>query len=61
MLAELARRFGEPPLYARIDMLADAAGAPRLLELEAVEPCLYFNVEPDAAERMADAVLLEAG
>jgi hypothetical protein len=53
----LRRRFGAVPLYARVDMLRDGAGAPVLVELEAVEPCLYLAAAPSAAGRLAEAVL----
>ena len=47
-----------PPLYARVD-LADSARGERLqlLELELIEPSLFFQHAPAAAERLADAVL----
>jgi hypothetical protein len=57
VVAELARRFETTPLYARVDMLAGQDGDPILLELEAVEPSLYFEQAPGAAERFADALL----
>lgn len=37
----------EPPLYARVDVVRDAAGQPRLMELELVEPDLYLDLAPD--------------
>jgi len=57
VIEHVADRFGETPLYARVDMLTDARGAPVLLELEAVEPALYLSTTPGAAERLADAIL----
>jgi len=57
VIGYMAERFGEAPLYARVDMLTDAGGAPVLLELEAVEPALYLATTPGAAERLADAIL----
>ncbi|HKJ36427.1 MAG TPA: hypothetical protein VKA36_07665 [Solirubrobacterales bacterium] len=59
-LAVLERRFGDAPLIARVDMLRDEAGDPVLLELEAIEPNLYFEHAPGAAERLADAVIARA-
>jgi hypothetical protein len=56
VLAEVGERFGIP-LYARVDVAADADGRPVLMELEAIEPCLYFDLCPGAAERFARAVL----
>ena len=46
-----------PLLYARIDLVPDAAGELRLIEMEAVEPRLFLDVAPGAAERVAAAVL----
>ena len=48
---------GGAPLYARVDLIRDAAGAPRLLELELAEPSLYFNYAPGSAQRFVTAVL----
>jgi hypothetical protein len=56
VLAEITERFGTP-LYARVDVAADADGRPVLMELEAIEPCLYFDLAPGSAERFAAAVL----
>jgi hypothetical protein len=44
------------PLYARVDLIRDAGGAPRLLELELAEPSLYFNHSPGSAQRFAEAI-----
>ena len=33
-------------MIARVDLLSDAAGEPVLLELEAIEPALYFAQAP---------------
>lgn len=46
--------FDEAPLYCRIDMLKDK-GHFRVVELEAVEPSLFFRHAPHAARRLADA------
>lgn len=43
-------------VYARIDWLLGPAG-PALIELEAVEPCLFLRHGPAAAERLAAALL----
>lgn len=42
-------------LYARVDLLPSAEG-PRLLELELVEPSLFFDHSEDAAERLVRLV-----
>jgi hypothetical protein len=56
VLAEVTDRFGTP-LYARVDVAADADGRPVLMELEAIEPCLYLDLCPGSAERFARAAL----
>jgi O-ureido-D-serine cyclo-ligase len=44
------------PLYARVDLLRDADGQPRLLELELIEPSLFFAHAPAAAARFAACI-----
>jgi len=44
------------PLYARVDVAPDAGGTPRLMELELIEPRLYFREAPASAARMADVL-----
>lgn len=43
-------RMDTPPAYARIDLIRDADGAPRLLELELCEPSLFFDHAPGSAD-----------
>jgi hypothetical protein len=43
-------------LYARTDLLADAGGAPMLIELELTEPSLFMAKAPGSAERLAEAI-----
>lgn len=50
----------EPPLYARVDWLRDAAGALRLTELELVEPSLFFRHGPASADRLAELIVARA-
>jgi len=57
IVAAVAERFGAPPLYARVDLLAGADGAPTLLELELVEPALYLAEASGAAYRLATAII----
>ena len=45
------------PLYARVDLIRDTAGAPRLLELELTEPSLFFAHASGSAERFTAAVV----
>lgn len=43
-------------LYARVDVVESARG-PLLMELELIEPELYFSLVPAAAERMAQRIV----
>lgn len=54
-VAAAAERFGGL-LYARVDLIADDAGAPQVLELELVEPSLFMGYAPGAATRFAAAI-----
>ncbi|HVW46205.1 MAG TPA: hypothetical protein VHA76_04065 [Solirubrobacterales bacterium] len=51
----IAERFGVP-LYARIDLVPGPDGEPVLIELEALDPCLYLDQAPGAAARLAAAI-----
>ena len=61
VIAFISERFDYVPLYARVDMLRGESGEPMLLELEAVEPNLYFNEEPDAVRRLVDGIINRVG
>lgn len=43
-------------VYARVD-LVDTARGPLLMELELIEPELYFTIVPGSAERMARVIV----
>jgi glutathione synthase/RimK-type ligase-like ATP-grasp enzyme len=47
----------EELLYARVDLIRDAAGQPRVLELELAEPSLFFYHVPAAAPGFVAAAL----
>jgi hypothetical protein len=60
-LAEwIVEATGTALLVARVDLLEDASGTPQLAELEATEPDLYLNVVPEAADRLAAALVAAA-
>jgi hypothetical protein len=46
-------------LYARVDLARDGAGTPTVMELELVEPSLFFAQYPPALERFIDALVRE--
>jgi hypothetical protein len=46
----------EPPLYARVDIAHDNDNHLCLMELELIEPSLFFQFSPHAAKHMADAI-----
>lgn len=58
VLAAMTKILGFPsPLpYARVDLIRDTTGAPRLLELELCEPSLFFTHGADSAACFVDAV-----
>jgi glutathione synthase/RimK-type ligase-like ATP-grasp enzyme len=63
---EVARRAvaaipGGAPLYARVDLIRDAAHRPCVLELELAEPSLFFAHAPGSADRFARLVLARLG
>ena len=53
LMAYVTGRFGTP-LYARVDLLDDMDGTPVILELELVEPSMFFATAPDSALRMVN-------
>ena len=54
-----AMRF-DTPLYARVDLIRDQNGEPVVLELELIEPSLFFPFAAGSAERFAAAVMNRA-
>jgi glutathione synthase/RimK-type ligase-like ATP-grasp enzyme len=57
-LAEAARSLQQPdlPLYGRVDLVRDSSGAPRIMELEWIEPELWLRMFPTAAQAFADGI-----
>jgi hypothetical protein len=44
-------------LYARVDLIRNAAGQPQVLELELTEPSLYLSYAPGSEQRFVNAAL----
>lgn len=55
-----AVRPGAPLLYARVDTARDDRGALLLMELELVEPSLFFTHAPETLPGFVAAVVREA-
>jgi hypothetical protein len=45
-----------PALYARVDVAPGPDGAPVLMELELIEPSLFFPLGPPAVERLVEVI-----
>lgn len=57
LASELLKRFSTelaPPTYARVDLLRSAGGEPLILELELIEPSLFLDRHPGAANRLIE-------
>ncbi|MEA2558985.1 MAG: hypothetical protein QOH06_489 [Acidobacteriota bacterium] len=58
-LVEMGQRIVEslpiPPLYARVDLARLDSGSYALMELELIEPSLYFRTDPESPRRFARA------
>jgi O-ureido-D-serine cyclo-ligase len=50
----------ETPLYARVDLIRDQQGDPVVLELELIEPSLFFPFSAGSAEGFAAVVMKRA-
>lgn len=57
VMTHVTGRFGEAPLYARVDTLPGADGSTVLIELEMSEPSLFLFTSEGADDRFAAAVL----
>jgi O-ureido-D-serine cyclo-ligase len=55
--AAVAAVPGGAPLYARVDLIRDAHGKPRILELELTEPSFFFAHGAGSADRFAARLL----
>lgn len=53
--------LGRIPLYTRVDLVRDAGDEFAIMEVELIEPALYFRMDAPAAERFAEAVNRRAG
>lgn len=56
VVAYLTTRFGIA-LFTRIDLIDNHLGEPTVLEVEAVEPSIFFSTEPTSYQRFVQAIL----
>jgi glutathione synthase/RimK-type ligase-like ATP-grasp enzyme len=56
-----AERLVGPTTYARVDVVPSAGGAPALLELELLDPMLFFAIHPAQARRFAEVIGARVG
>ena len=65
LLAEQALGAAEqllgPTSYARVDMVGTSAAGPALLELELLDPVLFFTHHPEGAVRLAQELARQLG
>jgi len=63
--AEVANRalavIGDPLMYGRVDVAPGPDGSPVVMELELVEPSLYFDQSEEALDRFVAAILARLG
>ncbi len=57
VMAFVKKKWGEYPLYARVDVVRGSAGVPVVMELELAEPSFFLQVDHEAPSRFASAVL----
>ena len=50
--------LGQRPVYGRVDLIAGPVGDPLVLEVELIDPYLSLDMEPGAATRLANALLM---
>lgn len=56
---KIVAAWGEPCAYARVDLVRDSAGLLSLMELELIEPELFFRFRPESAAELADVIVRE--
>jgi glutathione synthase/RimK-type ligase-like ATP-grasp enzyme len=59
VMQALRERLGADLLYARVDLLPTPAG-PVVIELELIEPSMFLDADPGAADRLAAAIAARA-
>jgi len=52
----MSRHLDDRPIYSRVDLVSDGAGAPLVLEVELIDPYLSLDLDTEAAARLATAI-----
>jgi hypothetical protein len=52
----ITTRFGQTPLYARIDVVSTSPTTAEIMELELIEPSLFLHTAADAADRFSTII-----
>ena len=52
----ITNRFGQTPLYARIDLVSTSSTTAEIMELELIEPSLFLHTAADAPAHAAAAI-----
>jgi len=52
----MSRHLDDHPIYSRVDLVSDGAGAPLVLEVELIDPYLSLDLDTEAAARLATAI-----
>lgn len=53
---EILLALPQMPLYGRVDLIRDEENRFLLIELELIEPSLYFPYHPGSAQKFAQAI-----
>ena len=57
LVGRVLEGLGQTPLYARVDVAPDDEGRPVVMELELIEPSLFFDQCPEALDRFVEALI----
>jgi len=56
VVAWVVERFGQVPLYARVDVVSTSSTTAEIMELELIEPSLFLHTDADAADRFSTII-----
>ena len=56
VVAWVAERFGQMPLYARVDVVSTSDSTAEIMEIELIEPSLFLHTAAQAPANAAQAI-----